>query len=180
MRVMGRDHPNTLNTAADLAANLLRLQYTVARQLFEATLSKRNGACSDLPSPRSTQWACSTTCRAAGHGSRRGGLRSGAAAARRHSRARATARRQARAQRQACSRRVFRRTELAVPRGAGRGEGAVAQGRMRGASGMRGNGLCLGGDTARASASGPAGAWCVVRSAHPGHRATLRLLNLVW
>ena len=62
---------------------------------------------------------------------------------------RVAARRQARAQRQARARAVVRRAHRPVCRCAGRWEGAVAQGRVRGACRVRGGGMRVGGGEQR-------------------------------
>jgi tetratricopeptide (TPR) repeat protein len=158
-RVLGAEHPDTLTTENNLAASLARQgEYVEAEQMLHAALASLQRVLGPTH-PDTLQTACSLEHLQARI---RATPPTNASAARRHSRARAATRRQARAQRQACARGVVRRAHRPVCRFAGRWEGAVAQGRVRGSGRVRLGGMRVGGGEQRVR-SMPGGAVLLAR-----------------
>jgi hypothetical protein len=162
-RVLGAEHPDTQMIANNLAMSLkTQGKYAEAERMLHAALASCQRVIGPAhPRTRSGQHATWRTC---GRASAPGRRWRSAIAARRHSRAHTAARRQARTQWQVRARAVVRRAHLPVYCGAGRREGAVAQGRVRGSGRVRGGGMCVGGGEQRVlSGSMPGGAVMLAR-----------------
>jgi hypothetical protein len=168
-RVLGAEHPDTLRSASSLAMSLSgQGQHAEAERMLHATLASLQRVLG--PAHPSTLHIAGNLQRVQAHTGINPPTNTAAPAATFVAQpllagtpvARASARRQARAQRQARARAVGRRAHRPICRRAGRREGAVAQGRVRGSGRVCLGGMRVGGGEQRVL-SMPSGAVLLAR-----------------